>query len=261
MKTILKNTAFTAILLMLAGSFASCNKDPFLTVNPTSIEATEGGRFPITVRSNGQWKAFIEDHQTNFWCQLFCTDTIRCPFWRRADTIFGTDNGTFDVHVGRSNSRTPRNLTVRIISEGLSRSVTIKQEAYVPLGDHPCPNDPCRCGIENPAENLPWLKDLISRAQDTNDPDHWYFRGNIWLEKYRGRDIFVANMHFGSGSVMYHYFDCSGNHYGRIGRICFACRFVGNHHFDVEDQFDWDTFILRYGRRLRDESIIIYSPF
>jgi hypothetical protein len=30
--------------------------------------------------------------------------------------------------------------------------------------------------------------------------------GTIWLEKYKGQDVFVTNMGLGSGGIMYYFF-------------------------------------------------------
>ena len=56
-------------------------------------------------------------------------------------------------------------------------------------------------------DNLQWLKKLIDLSK--TDKTANYF-GRIWLEKFNGQDIFVTNMMFGSGGVMYYFFDSSG---------------------------------------------------
>ena len=87
-------------------------------------------------------------------------------------------------------------------------------------------------------EKLQWLKDLIDLSK-TDKTGHYL--GCIWLENYKGQDIFVTNMMLGSGGVMYWYFDSSGNHF--ISRewgyeSCPACNFAGNHHVFSEDIFE-----------------------
>ena len=62
-------------------------------------------------------------------------------------------------------------------------------------------------GCTLPQENLPWLKKLIDLSK-TDKTGNYY--GRIWLENYKGQDIFVTNMMLGSGGVMYYFFDCSG---------------------------------------------------
>lgn len=65
------------------------------------------------------------------------------------------------------------------------------------------------CGVSDPAKNLLWLAELIEKAE-TDETGNYY--GVIWLEQYNGQDVFVANMMLGSGGVMYHVFDCEGQH-------------------------------------------------
>ena len=95
-------------------------------------------------------------------------------------------------------------------------------------------------GCTLPQENIPWLKNLIDSSK-TDKTGNLY--GCIWLENFKGQDIFVTNMGLGSGGVMYWFFDCSGNHF--IHRdwgydTCPACDFVGNHHVFFEDLEDTD---------------------
>ena len=66
------------------------------------------------------------------------------------------------------------------------------------------------CGVQSPQQNLPWLNDMIKKA-NTDDTGNYF--GTIWLEKYKDKDIFVTNMMLGSGGLMYHFFDCSGNNF------------------------------------------------
>ena len=63
------------------------------------------------------------------------------------------------------------------------------------------------CGKENPQQNLPWLRDLIKKA---NSDETLNYLGTIWLEEYKGEYIFVTDMKMGSGGLYYHFFDCSG---------------------------------------------------
>ena len=86
------------------------------------------------------------------------------------------------------------------------------------------------CGYTNPAKNLPWLKELIQKAE--TDKTGNYF-GWIWLEKTsKGKDIFITNMCLGSGGILYWIFDCEGNHLSYPGvENCTACEYVGHKHF------------------------------
>ena len=127
----------------------------------------------------------------------------------------------------------------------------------------------CACGVRNPAKNLPWLAELIEKAEydkiappyepgDDYRPGHYL--GQIWLGKFKGQDIFRTNMMLGSGGIAFWYFDCSGNHLilrtwpyePRPDEPCPACNFVGHHHFFIEDKdFIW----------LLEVDVLIYSPF
>ena len=111
------------------------------------------------------------------------------------------------------------------------------------------------CGVTDPAKNLPWLTKLIETAKTDNTGN---YLGRIWLEKFKGQDIFVTNMMLGSGGVAYWFFDCLGNHL--LSRTweyetCPACNFVGNKHFFIEDE-DFQSFVLNMKL-----DVIIYSPF
>lgn len=63
------------------------------------------------------------------------------------------------------------------------------------------------CGINNPQKNIEWLSKLIDKAKSDKTGN---YMGTIWLEKYKGDDIFVTNMALGSGGVAYYFFDCQG---------------------------------------------------
>jgi hypothetical protein len=64
------------------------------------------------------------------------------------------------------------------------------------------------CKIEELQENLPWLKELINKAETDKTGNYW---GTIWLSKYKAQDVFVTDMMLGSGGVLYWTFDCDGN--------------------------------------------------
>jgi len=68
----------------------------------------------------------------------------------------------------------------------------------------------CACGVNNPAKKLPWLAELIEKAK-TDETGNYL--GSIWLENYKGQDIFVTDMALGSGGIAYWFFDCNGNHH------------------------------------------------
>ena len=113
MKKNLKLVAFSTILLMLAGSFFSCNNEEelFLTVDETLIIATvETGIYFIPVSSNAAWTAIVENAD---WCTL--------------NNSTGTGNGAIAVRVAENTDGTPRSTTVKITSGSLIKSVVINQ--------------------------------------------------------------------------------------------------------------------------------------
>ena len=63
------------------------------------------------------------------------------------------------------------------------------------------------CGCEKPQKNLPWLKELISKAEIDQTGN---YKGTIWFLNYKSRDMFVTNMMMGSGGILYYFFDCDG---------------------------------------------------
>jgi len=104
-------------------------------------------------------------------------------------------------------------------------------------------------------ENHQWLEQLIDLSKDDKTGNYW---GCIWLENYKGHDIFVTNMMLGSGGVMYWLFDSSGNHFLHKDwgyETCPACNFVGNHHVFFEDVFEDE---IDYNFKLDS---VVYSSF
>jgi hypothetical protein len=64
------------------------------------------------------------------------------------------------------------------------------------------------CGVIDPKKNIPWLAELIAKAETDKTGN---YLGVIWLERYKDQDVFVTNMALGSGGLAYHVFDCEGN--------------------------------------------------
>lgn len=96
------------------------------------------------------------------------------------------------------------------------------------------------CGIKQPQKNLPWLKELIKKAETDKTGN---YLGTIWLIRYKERDIFVTDMALGSGGIANYFFDCSGNHLiWRRGESYCPSDFVGSHHFFIEDEEDFGVF-------------------
>jgi hypothetical protein len=108
------------------------------------------------------------------------------------------------------------------------------------------------CGIHQPHKNLPWLRELIRKAETDKTGNYW---GAVWLENYMGQDIFVTNMMLGSGGVLYWFFDCSGSHLiSRNGEGYCPSEFVGDQHFFVEDEENFLSFMLNMKL-----DVVIYS--
>jgi hypothetical protein len=115
------------------------------------------------------------------------------------------------------------------------------------------------CGVRQPQENLPWLKEMIMKAETDKTGNYW---GTIWLVKYKGLDIFVNNMMLGSGGVLYWIFDCSGNHFiSKNGEGYCPSDFVGNGHAFIEDEDDFFSFMLNMNLEENKDGTVIYSTF
>ena len=260
MKTTLKLIALTAVLLIFVSIFTSCKEKekPFLEVDETPITLPANPVYmtiPILVYSNGEWTATVQSPNGRIpdWLYLRGAYT-NSP---RVTVLSRINDGT--VLVGGLNSvyLSPRVATVVFRLGNLTKEVPIIQEAYPALGDIPCPNDPCGCGIENPVENLPWLKDLIRKFK-TDSTGVVQNIGIISLEKYRGQDIFIFTSVFFDVGVFYS--DCAGNHCvaNLVAPPCKLCDFLGHHHFFPEPR-DFTAFIFRYFRSHLNPSSIIYS--
>ena len=118
MKTILKLTALSAVLLGLAGGFSACEKPqkapPFLTVDETPIVVgQEIGEFSITVESNGDWTAIIENAEYFDWITL--------------DISTGSGTGTITGNVDRMTHGTTRRARINVTLDSLVRSIIIEQ--------------------------------------------------------------------------------------------------------------------------------------
>jgi len=119
MKKILKFVAFSAILLMLAGSFFSCGDkekplDSFLTVDetPMIIETAEAGVYSIVVNSNATWTAIVENAD---WCTLTNSN--------------GSGDAVITVNVAENTLYIARSATIKITSGSLTKSIVINQNA------------------------------------------------------------------------------------------------------------------------------------
>jgi hypothetical protein len=70
-------------------------------------------------------------------------------------------------------------------------------------------------------------------------------------------DIFVTNMGFGSGGVLYWFLDCSGNHLDGGGGDPSA--YIGSGLFSVEDPKDLGLFVLSLRLYENKDVPVIYS--
>jgi len=69
------------------------------------------------------------------------------------------------------------------------------------------------CGLKDPANSLPWLKAIISKAEEDriNKTHMGNYMGKIYLEKYKGQDLFYVTMMMGSGGLSGYVFRCDGS--------------------------------------------------
>ena len=104
-------------------------------------------------------------------------------------------------------------------------------------------NTICDCNFSKNQDSLPWLNELIQKEKTDTTSN---YLGCIWLENFKGKDIFVTNMMFGSGGIMNWFFDCEGNHYS-IGETekCGACHYVGKKHLPFPEDFIFPTFEIK----------------
>ena len=108
-------------------------------------------------------------------------------------------------------------------------------------------------------DNLQWLKKLIDLSK-TDKTGNYY--GRIWLENFKGQDIFVTNMMLGSGGVMYYFFDDSGASIINKDDVKYHNplieAFAGKDYAFVE--VDGEDFIYSFSLKMKLE-IIVYSSY
>lgn len=68
------------------------------------------------------------------------------------------------------------------------------------------------CGVNDPAKELVWLKDIIAKAEAdrTNRTYSGNYIGAIYLETFNDRDVFHTNMAMGSGGLAMRVYYCDG---------------------------------------------------
>ncbi|GAB4045196.1 hypothetical protein [Spirosoma jeollabukense] len=68
------------------------------------------------------------------------------------------------------------------------------------------------CGVKDPAKELTWLKDIITKADE--DKVTMAYKGNylgkIYLESFRDQPVFMVEMMMGSGGLAMYLFRCDG---------------------------------------------------
>jgi len=64
------------------------------------------------------------------------------------------------------------------------------------------------CGVSDPQENLPWLKDIVELAKNDRSGNYW---GSIYAEEYLDKDVIFIDMKMGSGGVIGYWYNCDGS--------------------------------------------------
>jgi hypothetical protein len=119
------------ILMIAAAAFmlAGCGKNggepdeppvtpPELSVTPASIPATAAaGSYAVTVTSNTAWTATVSSAAS--WCTL--------------DNAAATGNGTVTVNAAANTATDTRAATVTVAAGTLTRTVSVTQDAFIPL--------------------------------------------------------------------------------------------------------------------------------
>jgi hypothetical protein len=63
------------------------------------------------------------------------------------------------------------------------------------------------CGVSDPGNDLPWLKEIIDIAETHQNVN---YIGAIWAEEYLKNDVVYVEMSLGSGGLLGHWFNCDG---------------------------------------------------
>lgn len=71
-------------------------------------------------------------------------------------------------------------------------------------------NDTKICGVNDPATELPWLAEIIAKAETDTTGN---YLGTIYLEYYKNIPVFFTNMGMGSGGAIGHWFNCDGSRF------------------------------------------------
>ncbi|MDR2147251.1 MAG: BACON domain-containing protein [Tannerella sp.] len=174
----------TAVLLILAGSFSSCeNREGlFLTVDETPVSVTaKGGTYFITVNCNSEWTAVLEGAVHDWGYTL--------------TNVSGANDGVVTVGVAENTDFTPRSATVIITSGSLVKTVAINQSAG-------------QIADSNPLDSTEWKLSGIVDAQTVNlqelEPKGY---NKCYTFRFKSNSTYVGYSSFNylGGSYIYNY--------------------------------------------------------
>jgi hypothetical protein len=86
------------------------------------------------------------------------------------------------------------------------------------------------CGVKNPAQDLPWLKEIITKAEEDKATmaHKGNYLGTIYLDTYQNQSVFMIKMMMGSGGLYAYLFGCDGK------RVAFSKEGVETVFTDIE---------------------------
>lgn len=116
-KIAIYNKIFISLILSLL-LFSSCDKDPSLSIGPKEITAEAvGGVFSVTVNSNGEWTAAVENADINNWCSL--------------ENSSGKENGEIKIKISENPDSLPREAIIKVSLENLTQEIKISQNGFI----------------------------------------------------------------------------------------------------------------------------------
>ena len=94
-----------------------------------------------------------------------------------------------------------KNLALSILLMSILCSISCRKEV-----------DSGICGVIDPTKDLPWLQDIITKAESdmTSKTYKGNYIGTIYLAYYNEQPVFVCNMMMGSGGIAAYVFRCDG---------------------------------------------------
>ncbi|MBC8153527.1 MAG: hypothetical protein H7Z72_11500 [Bacteroidetes bacterium] len=68
------------------------------------------------------------------------------------------------------------------------------------------------CGVKNPAQDLPWLKEIITKAEEdkATGAHQGNYLGTIYVDEFKNQPVFMVKMMMGSGGLYAYAFKCDG---------------------------------------------------